>query len=252
MLTGPLVGVSVAVLLVSSMGAAKDKGEPTRVAIYLTGAPGLPDDEGARKAADKQLMAAYDAACKAAGQTTEALKAKHGKKQDQWPVEAQAERARAVAGCEVGQFDAFYRHSSQKDIDDSVADLRKRLARNDDMPAASGAEDAVLVVKVVGRSRASFKATWAPYACLGLEVSPGGKAEIEAFPDLGVGVQLSSYFGPGSRQIGAFHPYTREEPYWLVDGCGQGVPWRVAASGGEVVLGKLVDNYAKKAMVASR
>jgi hypothetical protein len=244
--------VGVAVLLVSSAGVAKDKGEAPRVAVYLTAAPGLPDDEGARKAAEKQLVDAWAAACKAFVGTRDGVKAKHGKKEDKWPPEAREELARASRGCDVGHFDAFYRHSSQKDIDDSVTDLRKKLADNDGMPAASGAEDAVLVVKVIGRSRASFKGTWAPYSCMGLEVSAGGKADLGAFPDLGAGVQLSSYFGPGSRQIGAFHPYTKEEPYWLVDGCGQGLPWKVAASGGEVVLGKLVDNYARKTAVASR
>jgi predicted outer membrane protein len=242
--------VGVVLLLAAAAGSAKDKADGARVAVHLTSGAGLPDDDAARKAAEKELAAKAEAVCKAWGETEASLRAKYGKKPESWPAEAQAERARAALPCDVASFDRFYRHSSQKEIDDARSELRENLEDNDATALVAAPEEAILLVKVVGRSRISFKGSAAPYSCVGLEVSPGGKANVAPFGDLGEGVQPSSYFGVGSRQVATFHPYTPTEPYWLVDGCGQGLRWKMAANGGEIVLKRLAKNYATRTATA--
>jgi hypothetical protein len=221
-------------LLAIPAGLAQGGAEEKRVSVYFVGGAGLPEDDAARKAAERQLIAASESACRA------------------WSQSEEAQRAKAAVACEVATFDRYYRHSVQKEIDDSLSALRENLEDNDQTALAAAPEEAALVVKVIGRSRIKFKGSLAPYSCVGLEVSPGGKANAAAFVDLGEGIQPSSYFGPGSRQVAAFHPYTAAEPYWLVDGCGQGLRWKMAANGGEVVLKRLAKNYATRTTTASR
>jgi hypothetical protein len=220
--------------------ATANAGEKTKVAvpIHVTAGVGLPAE--AKPAAGEDLEGARASACRQVDEVEKRLRAAHGKKKTAWPAEATAEHARADAACRLAGFDVFYRRSLQKDIDDSVADLRETLGDNDWSAVADASDRAVLVVRVLGRASRRFEGVAMSFTCLGLEIRPGAGAGPESFAAL-----LDTDPPPA-------HVFTAEEPFWLVEACRHGMRWRAAANAGEAVLKSMAQRYASGSASASR
>lgn len=103
------------------------------------------------------LKAKKEAAQKARKTKEDELKAKHGKKKEQWPAEVQEEYFLVAEAAALAEADYEYRKIELKGINDSVQDVVESMqgkglaGRKERLALAPSAADAHLVVEVLAR-----------------------------------------------------------------------------------------------------
>lgn len=221
-------------LLIASspmFGAAMDDQDPLR--IYVTGKTGLPtmsDDE--QKARSKELRAKSEEAKKASKELEKALKKQHGKKQDKWPADARRQLEDSEKAAAAALHEWHYGTNQQKDIDDSVSDLKNQLDKKEVLKQAASAEEADFVVEVAGR-------TVRGNPLLFVKVSPGGGLDAAMMADRDL-----EWHNTFTSKVVELHSFTREAPYWELEFEGEGVRWLHAAQRAAAAIDKFAkENY---------
>lgn len=134
----------------------------------------------------------------------------------------------------------LYGTNQQKDVDDSVADLKKYLGGKKILQQVESAEEADFVIEVIGRAqREVIGRAQRKNSHLYARVSPGGKMDAALLVEQDL-EWLPTRTGP----VIEIHSYTEEEPFWEVEFEGDGILWGFASKRGAGVIDKFVkDNY---------
>ncbi len=147
------------------------------------------------------------------------------------------------AALEKAGFPYEYKFSTAKDVADSVADLQEKLKDTDLVQQAGTADDAELLLEVLGR--AARRVNLQLDTRLLLRVSAGPRLD----PAL-LKAEQPGWKGSFTVKIKEMHPYTPGEPYWDVEMRSLG-NWGAHAKG----VAKAMDNFIKNnhaALVAAR
>jgi nucleotide-binding universal stress UspA family protein len=221
-------------LLIASspaLGVAMDDQKP--LSIYVVGKTGLPtmsDDE--RKARGKELRAKSKEAEKASKDLEKALKKQHGKKRDKWPADVQAQLEDSEKAAATALHEWHYGTNQQKDIDDSVKDLKKELDGKKILRQVASAEQADFVIEVVGRTARGNP-------LLLVNVSPGGGLDAAVMADRDL-----EWHNTFTSKVVELHSFTAEAPFWELEFEGEGIRWLHAAQRAAGAIDKFAkENY---------
>jgi hypothetical protein len=223
---GTSIACCVALVAAGSSVAVAADYERNAVTVFLVAGPDFPD-EATRSAREKELEKQSRAAYKALLDLDLRLYKAHGNKPATWPSEIIEQRKKAKADWDAATFAREYTVPKSKDLTDAVAKLRSGLSinRGDVIPLVERAEDAVLVISVLGCTR----------ACIGMEVKPGGRADPSALARINGAFAESHeqtlaefewdgawpvvYSGGSSINIRFFNRFSPGEPVWRIAGC---------------------------------
>jgi len=194
--------------------------------VVAFGAPGLAEDltvfvtagaAASRTEAAKKADARLEALAKERKDLEDSLKKQYGKKREQWPADKKAEFDKMAALVRRLSFEHNFRNyagATAKDIEESVAGIRRNLDQKKGVRVVATGDQADLRVEVVGRFVGPDE-LGQNAAKIGLRISAGGRLD----PAL-LARNPISWPEHAARMAGAWavpwHQYTAEEPFWLV------------------------------------
>ena len=226
------------------------------LAVFVTAAQ-IQDVTKLDKATEQKLLDAIKSASNARKALEKDLKARHGKKREAWPAEAQdkleeAEETEAIASAEWA-----YRKVKQEGLSDTAEDIRKSIVgegtagKKDHITLVTSAADAELIVEVAGR-RSSYgglnqglMALRDDQFYINLVLKPGPKLPAERFAAVPKTYRMRRL---GHQAFRLAQPRA-DAPFWRFESYGM-MRWGAAANTASVLIEDFIDkNY--EAMMAS-
>jgi hypothetical protein len=155
----------------------------------------------------------------------EAGEKQYGKDLEKWPAEKVAEYTAAKNVFFEAQTAWFYTEGlKQKDIDDSVAELKAALEKMGVRTVAAPAE-ADLLIQVLGRAKVTASNSTASVAQVALRVEPGSRLDAAALASSGVSWNEKKGFLNPDKGTDVVHDLTAEAPYWILISAKPGMAW---------------------------
>lgn len=242
-----LVSFVVGGLLVSA-GVSQGQPGAKAMAVFVTAAP-LADVTKVDKETETRLVAAMKDAETKRKDVEKSLKARHGKKRDAWPQEAQDAMSDADDAVALAQADYAYRKVKTEGLVDSAEDIRKAIlgdgmsGEKNQIRIVSSAEEAELIVEVNGRRSSSSGAMGGLMALrddqfyISFLVKAGPKLQAARFANVPRSYRLRG-FGATVYRLGVPKP---DAPWWRFEAYGT-MKWGSAANGAS----KLVEDFVQK------
>jgi len=220
--------VILATMLACGAAGWGESAEPFAVHVKSS-TPKAPTKEAA-----EELRQRSEAARTAYADLEEALKKQHGKDPEKWPADERGKCQAAHDAFLEAQTDWFYSSGlKQKDIDDSARELAQALTDKKLVRVAAVAEDADLVVEVVGRAKVTHEG-WGGQgtaaAQLVLRVGPGGRVDVPALAQSGTVWNAKRGFWMRTN-TDTIHEFTVEAPYWVLISTKPGMGWMASYKG---------------------
>ena len=209
--------LALAIGVAAALGPAAPSSAQTALRVYVGAAkvePSQPD-----KATKERMKDAAEAADKARKETEKKLKDQFGKKREQWPAEQQDTLINAEEEAYKAAAAYHYLKLDPKAISDSTEDIKKKLAGKGMLSAqkkhvmqVASAEEADLVVEVVGRRSSKTLPTYlrADNYWVCFSIAAGGKLDAGRL----AGIPRNWRKPKWTSQAWKLHSYTAEEPYW--------------------------------------
>jgi hypothetical protein len=172
--------------LALSVGPARGQ---TSMKVFVTAAQ-VQERKKVDEATKNALKAQKEAASEARKAKENEIKAKYGKKKEQWPPEKQEEYFAVEEAAALAEADYEYRTIEIKGINDSVQDVVESIqgkgmlaGRKERVTLAPSAAEADLVVEIrARRSSKTLPTQFKPDRCyLLFSLGPGGKLDPERF-----------------------------------------------------------------------
>lgn len=207
-------------------GGAPASAEEPVLAVHVTHTREVRKVQGAeKKAMERELRPKINAAAEARKTLEKDLKAKHGKKKEEWPEESRAAYQEAEDAYAQAWAALEYVSVDPKGVEDSAQDVRESLAGKglvgvkENVRIVTDPDEADLVVEVVGRRSEKTLPTQlrADLYYVAIRISAGGKMDpkrLAAVPAKWSG----SKFG---RPVSKLHTATEAEPWLTLDVFGE-------------------------------
>ncbi len=177
------------------------------------------------KEEEAQLRAKSDAARTARDAVKEAGEKQYGKDLEKWPGEKVTEFKAANSAFFEAQTAWFYTAGlKQKDIDDSVAELKAALEKKSVRTVSTPAE-ADLLVQVLGRAKVNASNTTGSVAQVALRVEPGSRMDAAALASSGAAWNEKKGFMNPDKGTEVVHDLTAAAPYWIMISSKPGMAW---------------------------
>jgi hypothetical protein len=241
-----LISLVIGAVLVSA-GVSHGQPGDKAMTVFVTAAP-LADVTKVDKETETRLLAAIKDAQTKRKDLENSLKAKHGKKRDAWPQEAQDAMFDADEAVALAQADYSYRKVKSEGLTDSADDIRKAIlgqgmsGEKNGIRVVSSAEEAQLIVEVNGR-RSSSSGTGGLMALhddqfyISFLLKAGPKLPAERFARVPRTYRLRG-MGATVYRLAVPKP---DAPWWRFEAYGT-MKWGSAANGAS----KLVEDFIAK------
>jgi hypothetical protein len=201
-----------AFILVVALSTAQVSPAAAELTVRVTAATA----QASTKEAQAALTAKAQQLAKAMVDLRTALEQQYGVKQDAWPKEKQDEFDAAQSAYAEAEVNRFYSSGvKQKDIDDSAATLVKELGGKKGVRTVDAADQADLVVTVIGRGAIKDELSGGPIAQLVVRVEAGGRVKADALAASGASWSAKAARVTQTRTE-TVHQFTASAPYWLL------------------------------------